>query len=267
MYPYNILGDFDLYTVLIFVGAIGCLVLVRLLADRISLSDGLTNLTLASGIVGMALGYGAAVLFQAFYNFLASGEFLLGGGATFYGGLVGGAVGFLACYFLGGHFFCRAEGAPAHFFTVASLAACGITFAHGFGRLGCLAVGCCYGLPTDAWYGIYMVNLGYRVIPTQLIEAVFLFALCGLLAFLTLKGKRAVFALYLGAYGVFRFLLEFLRGDPRGASPVPFFTPSQLTAILMIFVAAALYLAEAYILEKRGKTIPAPADGQTEENP
>ena len=263
MYPYNIIGDFDLYTVLILVGAIGCLMLVRMLADRISLSDGLTNLTLVSGIVGMALGYGAAVLFQAFYNFLATGEFVLGAGATFYGGLIGGALGFLLSYFVGGHFFCRAEGVPSHFFTVASLAACGITFAHGFGRLGCLMVGCCYGLPTDAWYGIYMVNLGYRVIPTQLIEAIFLFALTALLVFLTLKRKRAVFAIYLGAYGVFRFLLEFLRGDPRGEAPISLFTPSQFTAILMIFAAAALYLAEVYLAEKTAKK----SEEKTEETP
>lgn len=267
MYPYNILGDFDLYTVLILIGAIGCLVLVRLLADRISLSDGLTNLTLASGIVGMALGYGAAVLFQAFYNFLATGAFVLGGGATFYGGLIGGAAGFLLSYFLGGRLFLRAENPPAHFFTVAALASCGITLAHGFGRLGCLMVGCCYGLPTDAWYGVHMVNLGYRVIPTQLIEALFLFALCGLLVFLTLKGKRAVFALYLGAYGIFRFLLEFLRGDPRGESPVSLFTPSQFTALLMLFAAAALYLAEAYLLEKKGRADAPLSEKDTEETP
>lgn len=254
MYPYNILGDFDLYTVLILVGAVGCLLLVRFLADRTSLSDGLTNLTLASGIVGMAVGYGGAVLFQAFYNFLETGEFVFGSGATFYGGLIGGAAGFLACYFLGGYLFVRAEKPHAQFFRVAALAACGITFAHGFGRLGCLMVGCCYGHATDAWYGIYMVNLGYRVIPTQLMEALFLFALTALLVFMVLKGKRAVFATYLGAYGVFRFLLEFLRGDPRGESPLSLFSPSQLTALLMLFAAAALYLAEVYLAKKQQKT-------------
>lgn len=251
MYPYKIFGDFDLYSILITLGAIGCLVLVRLLADRSKLSDRLTNLTLASGIFGMALGYGGAVLFQAFYNFLASGEFVLGSGATFYGGLIGGACGFLACYFLGGHIFCREERPAAHFFTVASLAACAIPFAHGFGRLGCLAVGCCYGLPTDAWYGIYMQNLGYAVIPTQLIEALFLFLLCGLLVCLTLRRTRGVFALYLGAYGVFRFLIEFLRGDPRGEAPIALFTPSQFTALLLLFVAAALYLAESYLAKRQ----------------
>jgi len=251
MYPYKIFGDFDLYAILILVGAVGCLVLVRLLADRIRLSDGLTNLTLVSGILGMTVGYGGALLFQAFYNFLASGEFVLGSGATFYGGLIGGALGFLFCYFLGGHLFCRAEKPAAHFFTVSSLAACAIPFAHGFGRLGCLMVGCCYGHPTEAWYGIYMQNLGCRVIPTQLFEALFLFLLTALLVFLTLKGKRGVLALYLGAYGVFRFLIEFLRGDPRGEAPIAVFSPSQFTALIMLFAAAALYLAETYLARKK----------------
>lgn len=251
MYPYKIFGDFDLYTLLILVGAIACLVLVRLLADRIGISDGITNLTLIAGIGGMALGYFAAVLFQAFYNYLETGKFVIGSGATFYGGLIGGALGFLLIYFVGGRLFCRAEKPHTQFFAVASLAACGIPLAHGFGRIGCLMAGCCYGRPTDAWYGIYMVALDARVIPTQLIEAIFLFLLCALLVWLTLKRARGVLAIYMGAYGVFRFLLEFLRGDPRGEAPISLFTPSQLTAILMLFGAAALYLVESYQAEKK----------------
>ena len=88
--------------------------------------------------------------------------------------------------------------------------------------------------------------------------------LAALLVFMVLKGKRAVFATYLGAYGVFRFLLEFLRGDPRGESPLALFSPSQLTALLMIFAAAALYLAETYLLEKNRQNA-APTDEEKEE--
>ena len=249
MYPYNIFGEFDLYMILITLGAAGCLILVRLLADRIGLADRITNLTLASGIFGMAVGYVGAVLFQSFYDFLETGKFVFGSGATFYGGLIGGALGFLTLYFVGGHFFCQNGEHRAAFFRVSALAACGITFAHGLGRLGCLAEGCCHGLPTDAWSGIYMVNLDCRVVPTQLFEALFLLALCALLVFLLLRGKRGLLALYMGSYGVFRFLLEFLRADDRGGSPVPLFSPSQFTAILMLLGAGVLYAVEIWLAE------------------
>ena len=265
MYPYTILGTLDLYAILIAVGGAGCLLLVRFLADRRGLSDALTNLILLSGIFGMAAGYGAAVLFQSVYDFIETGEFILGAGtgATFYGGLIGGACGFLVFYFAVGHFVCR-RGEHLHsFFTMAGLSACGITFAHGFGRIGCLMAGCCYGAPTEAWYGIYMVGLGYRVIPTQLIEAIFLFALTGLLVYLVLHGRRGIFSLYMAAYGVFRFLIEYWRDDDRGASLIPGLSPSQLTACLMLLGAAILYFVERRLTSATStapaSTAPAPA--------
>ena len=260
MYPYTILGTLDLYAILIAVGGAGCLLLVRFLADRRGLSDALTNLILLSGIFGMAAGYGAAVLFQSVYDFIETGEFILGAGtgATFYGGLIGGACGFLVFYFAVGHFVCRRGEYLHSFFTVAGLSACGITFAHGFGRIGCLMAGCCYGAPTEAWYGIYMVGLGYRVIPTQLIEAIFLFALTGLLVYLVLHGRRGIFSLYMAAYGVFRFLIEYWRDDDRGASLIPGLSPSQLTACLMLLGAAILYFVERRLTSATSITPAAP---------
>ena len=56
MYPYKIFGDFDLYTICITLGAAACLVVFRLLVDRLRLSARLTNLTLAAGVAGMAAG-------------------------------------------------------------------------------------------------------------------------------------------------------------------------------------------------------------------
>lgn len=251
MYPYKLFGDFDLYMICILIGAVGCLVLVRKLADRLALSDRLTNLVLASGIFGMAVGYGSAVLFQAFYDFLKTGVFQIGGdtGATFYGGLIGGAAGFLLLYFIGGRFFCPGEAVPA-FFTVSGMAACGITLAHACGRIGCFMVGCCYGATTDAWYGIYMPARGARVIPTQLYEAVFLLLLTVLFVFLVLRRRHGVLAFYMIAYGVFRFLIEFWRADDRGASFLSFLSPSQFTALLMILGGGALFLLESLLVRR-----------------
>lgn len=246
MYPYKLFGDFDLYLICLVAGAAGALLLFRYLSERTGLSARVTNLALSGGVLGIALGYGAAVLFQAFYDFLATGEFLLNSdtGATFYGGLVGGILAFLAVYFGGGHFLLPTHEHIAAFPQTASLAACSITLAHACGRVGCFFAGCCHGNETDAWYGIYMPAAGTTVVPTQLLEALFLAALCAFLIFRALHGARDGFPLYMTVYGVFRFFFEYLRGDYRGASPVWFLTPSQFIALLMVAVGILLLLRE-----------------------
>lgn len=83
---------------------------------------------------------------------------------------------------------------------------------HGFGRIGCMMAGCCYGrkLPaTVLLFGIFELNR----IPVQLIEAVYEFLLCAVI--LALERYREINGLkiYLIAYSIFRFGIEFLRGD------------------------------------------------------
>lgn len=247
MYPYKIFGDFDLYTICITLGAAACLVVFRLLADRLRLSARLTNLTLAAGVTGMAAGLGSAVLFQAFYDYLAGYGFFIDEytGATFYGGLIGGAALFLLVYFLGGHFLLPRGEARKSFFATTSLVAVSITLAHACGRIGCFFAGCCHGLPTTSIFGLYFPALDTRVYPTQLYEALFLLLLSAFLAMRALRGKRDGFPLYLVAYGVFRYFIEFLRGDDRGASPVPFLSPSQLTALVLVAVGFLLFWVES----------------------
>jgi prolipoprotein diacylglyceryltransferase len=53
-------------------------------------------------------------------------------------------------------------------------------------------------------------------------------------------------------YGVWRFCFEFARQDDRGATIIPFLSPSQLVAILMILIAAA-YLVLWYLYVKKPK--------------
>ena len=43
-------------------------------------------------------------------------------------------------------------------------------------------------------------------------------------------------------YAVWRFFIEYLRADDRGATVVSFLSPSQLTAVLLFAVGAGLYL-------------------------
>ncbi|MBQ8859696.1 MAG: prolipoprotein diacylglyceryl transferase [Clostridia bacterium] len=244
MYSHELFLGITLYDLCVAIGAVVAFLLFRLLSDRLHLSARVTNLALVGGVVGIAIGLGAATLLQAFYNFMAGEAFAIveNTGSTFYGGLIGGIVGFLAVYLGGGARRLPKGAARASLSLVASMAACSIAAAHGIGRIGCFFAGCCHGIVTEAWYGIYMPAVGARVLPTQLIEAIFLFALAALLYTRAARGKRDGFFLYLTAYGVFRFFLEYLRGDYRGASLVSFLTPSQLIALLMVAVGISYYL-------------------------
>jgi len=136
------------------------------------------------------------------------------------------------------------------FFNIANIGAACIAAAHGLGRLGCLFAGCCHGAVTDKWYGIYMVALDKKVVPIQLFEAIFLFALFALFLIRILKNKTYNLPIYMCAYGIWRFFIEYARTDYRGSTFISFLTPSQLTAILMIVGSLAVFLLE-YSVRKR----------------
>lgn len=253
MYPYPIIFDLDLYYIFIMVGVILCFGVVRLLGDKRGMNAKWQNMVLALAFCGVVLGYGSAVLFQGFYNIVREGHFVINNdtGATFYGGLIGGVTVMIGGYFAVGHFLFPDGYHKTHFFDLCDIAAASVAIAHGFGRIGCLMAGCCYGKPTNAWYGIKMVNLGYKVIPTQLFEALFLFMLFAFLYLRTSQGKKGQFPLYMIFYGAWRFVIEYLRDDYRGSSLVPFLTPSQLIAVLMFVSGIALFFWQRHMVRKQ----------------
>ena len=51
-------------------------------------------------------------------------------------------------------------------------------------------------------------------------------------------------------YGIWRFSVEFLRADDRGATIISFLTPSQLIAVLMVLGSIGLLFGERYIEKK-----------------
>ena len=83
---------------------------------------------------------------------------------------------------------------------------------HAFGRIGCFMAGCCYGIELDN-----PINIGifeFTRFPVQIIEALFEFIMFILFSVLAYK-KAKIYSLanYLLMYAVFRFLIEFKRGD------------------------------------------------------
>lgn len=246
MYPNAIIGNITLYDICFSGGIIAALVCFRLLADKIGMSAKLFNYCLAIGVAAIIGGGFSSVLFQAIYNYEHTGVFEItrDTGMTFYGGLIGGVVVFVGLFFALRRIFIKDEPALTRFFELANIAACSIVIAHAIGRIGCLMAGCCHGLPTDSPLGIYMEYAGEKVLPVQLYESLFLFALFAFLLWRVFAGKKFNLEIYMTVYGVWRFFIEYLRGDERGGTFIPFLSPSQLTALLLIVGGVLLFLAE-----------------------
>ncbi len=244
MYPYDIVFGMDLYDILLAVGVVSALVIVRLFADKDRISAKLFNFIILTALAAVVLGYMSAVFTQAVYNWLDGEEFVISvtTGATFLGGLVGGVVVFLLIYFIIGNLIFKRRENIGYFHRLLDVAAVSIPCAHGLGRIGCLMAGCCHGEVTDAWFGIYHVGIEAKVVPIQLFEALFLFALAGFLAVLVSKKIYGTMAMYMSLYGIWRFIIENFRADDRGSTIVDFMTPSQLTSVILIVGSVFVYI-------------------------
>lgn len=122
----------------------------------------------------------------------------------------------------------------------------GLVIAHAFGRLGCLAAGCCYGKPTGSSFGVKLYsNLvdrqfqGIPLHPTQLYESgALLILFFGLLYVYKRKifDGQVVFT-YLLAYPVIRSIIELFRGDLiRGFVIEDVISTSQFISILIFIM-------------------------------
>lgn len=166
-------------------------------------------------------------------------------GMTFYGGLVGGIPTFLLVY----KYYYLKHGEPILDKIVIIAPAC-ITLGHAFGRIGCFLSGCCYGIETDPGSGIVFPGMDHAVVPTQLIESVFLFVLTAVLVVSAFRFDFSYnFVIYAVFYGIFRFIIEFFRGDERGQ--LVGLSPSQYWCIVLVVGAIPLYF---YLKKKMPKS-------------
>ena len=169
---------------------------------------------------------------------------------TFYGGLIGGVGAFLLMYNL--YYVKHNESIIKD---ILKIAPCAIALGHGIGRIGCFLSGCCYGIETDAWFGIQFPGMDHKVIPTQLFEMIFLLVLAlilGIMAFKQITHWQMV--IYMFSYGIFRFIIEFFRGDERGQLEVGL-SPSQYIAIIMVVGAVGLIFLYNKVIFKKGEKI------------
>jgi phosphatidylglycerol:prolipoprotein diacylglycerol transferase len=170
------------------------------------------------------------------------------GGLTYYGGFLGAS---LAAWYL-----LKADRFP--FWKGADMAGMVIPLGLGFGRMGCLLAGCCFGTPWNSGWALsfppfspasefqYKAGLikspgldSLGVHAAQLYEAFGAFALTAFLM-LYLHGRKRydgqVFVVFVAAYAALRFVLEFFRSDDRGS--LLGLSTSQLIGIVMIAGAA-----------------------------
>lgn len=242
-------------------GIILCFVFLFITMSKKKFNDTSSDVILIIGVCGTAFGIFAATLFQSFYNYIEdpSAGFHLNG-MTFIGGLIGGVVSFLGVYFLymyviRPHTKIKLLTKPmnAKLADALPFIPVGICIAHAFGRLGCFFAGCCYGMETDAWYGIACAGGPQTVIPTQLFEMIFLILLGAIMAFLYFKNNfNYNFSVYLISYGIWRFLIEFVRDDARGEL-IAGITPSQFWSILMVILGIGYIFLQKYVLAKHMK--------------
>ncbi len=267
MFPDVTFIGLDLYTWMLLLGIVAALVLFRVFCDRRKLPVKVFNFSLLVGLGSILFGYFSAVLFQAVYSWRETGVWDWQG-ATFAGGLIGAAAFFLALYFGIGHFLFKKKEHIYHLNTVVCCAFPCIVAAHAIGRIGCLFAGCCYGGRTESWIGISMYVGGQweKRVPLQLFESLFLFALFGILVYFLIGRKSPyVHIYYLFAYGVWRFVVEFFRADDRGASILPFLSPSQTVSLLMILLGIGLLLFRLFWFDKYCKRLGETIQGETVE--
>ena len=183
------------------------------------------------------------------------------GGLVFYGGVISGIIGYL--------FYChRRQLSPL---LIADITIPSIFFGLGFGRLGCLLYGCCYGdacdlpwairFPPDSVPYIALSERGLVAMdavstiplhPTQVYSSVNAFVIAILLSayFRRRPWNGSVLALGWVIYPVTRFVLEILRGDEPGRFNTPL-TISQWVSLGM-FISGLCFLAIMLYAQRQG---------------
>jgi phosphatidylglycerol:prolipoprotein diacylglycerol transferase len=156
------------------------------------------------------------------------------GGLVYYGGLIGAFFAALA--------FLKRHRLPV--WSYGDVLAPGLALGQVTGRLGCWFNGCCYGRESKE-FGVVFPAIGDNIphLPTQLYESAFCLALAAFLAWFW--GRKAyagqVFWLYVLLYAVWRFGVEFLRGDAeRGVLVSAALSPSQWISLAAAGAALAM---------------------------
>jgi phosphatidylglycerol:prolipoprotein diacylglycerol transferase len=239
------------YGLMIAIGAISAYLMSEFRAKRKGMQYELVfNLfwwCLIGGILGAKLLY----LITQIKNIIEDPRLLLqvSEGFVVYGGIIGGIFA--------GYLFCRRH--KQNFLEYFDIVMPSIALAQGFGRMGCILAGCCYGLETDSSFSLTFSNSQFapnhvRLIPTQPISSILDFLNCFALIFLSkrVKASGQIAGFYLIFYSAGRFILEFFRGDiERGT--IGILSTSQFIAIFLFLFGVGIVIVRGLQARKAAK--------------
>ncbi len=245
MYPFILQDIFNYalptYDVILITGVI---IMVFYITHRLEKVDGFTreqtNRLIILIIISLLSALLISFVFDGVFHSIKEGA-LTFGSVNFLSGLVGGFVTFLV---LMKYFY---EYEKNEMKKILNTIIIGVVLAHAIGRIGCFFAGCCFGIPTDSFLGItfphghaHILYPDTAVFPTQLFESAFLFILFFLMTNVNIFKNKSV-EVYLVGYGIWRILIEFIRGDDRGVlfnlfetEYNIFPTPAQVISLFMV---------------------------------
>ena len=241
MYPYLKIFEFKIpmYAIIMMVGFLFAFLVFWFLTkkdlknvDKILLSI----FIFLGGLVGakiLAMIVAIPYFFNDSFNFF---KWVMNSGMVFFGGLTGA--------FLMGELYIKLYGlSPQKIWDKVIIV---LPLGQAFGRFGCFFAGCCYGVESETLGVIfpYITNKNLenvKLLPTQLFEAGFCILLFIVLLIFSVKSKKEYLILFIYSlsYGVFRFIIEFFRGDEtRG---VLLLSTSQWISIMLIIFGFVVY--------------------------
>jgi len=235
MYPVLFrIGGFEVtsFGVLVAIGALVGIWMFRRELRRSGLPDDGIDAAVA-GVIGGLAGAKLLWVFEHIGEQPATELLLSRGGLSWFGGVAGGV--------LAGVIVMHRKRLPI----VPMLAAAtpGIAVGHAIGRIGCFLVGDDYGRPSNLpWAVAFPQGLPPTTVPvhpTQLYEAAALVPLVFLLLRWRRQGRSDPFVLgaYLMLAGAIRFVIEFLRVNPRVVGNL---SVAHLASIAAMAVGAAV---------------------------
>ena len=261
MLPHIIIFGFHIptFSLMIFIGVLSMFGVFLLNTRKKEIERASFDRMLFFLLLCLIVLYISAFFFDGLFHSIEAGRITFGG-ITWLGGVICAFPFAIFC------FHCwvpQAKGRAVEYF---SYVVPGIALGHGFGRIGCFCGGCCFGRVTDSIFGVSFpegssaANLdpdpnaldgrSLPVYPTQLFEAAFEFLLFIFMMVSRKKLEKYFTQIYMIAYGIFRFLLEFLRGDDRGSTGF-FLSPAQIFSALMLIAGVLLILHEKGLVFKK----------------
>ncbi len=234
--PINI----HIYGLMIAIGAISAYLTVEYRAKKKGMQYELVFALFWWCLVGGILGAKVLYMITQIKTIIEDPSVLLNvsEGFVVYGGIIGGIFS--------GALFCLRH--KLKFLQFFDLVMPSIALAQGFGRIGCIFAGCCYGEETTGRLFFEYNTSDYaplhvHLVPTQIISSALNFLNFAVLVFISKKVKASgqVAGFYLIFYSAGRFIIEFFRGDLERGS-IGALSTSQFIAVFLFILGCGIVI-------------------------